>query len=61
MKLLGIFIVGALSSSISREEASKFLVRSRRANSWGEEIRKSGNLERECIEETCDFNEFNEA
>jgi len=60
MKLLGIVIVGALGSSISREEASNFLVRNRRANSWGEEMRKSGNLERECIEETCDFNEFNE-
>ena len=28
--------------------------------SWGEELRKRGNLERECVEETCDFNEFNE-
>ena len=61
MKLIGIIILGALGSSISREEASNFLVRSRRGNDWAEEILKSGNLERECIEEFCDFIEFIEA
>ena len=67
MLLLGIFAIGAFSSkiddveeSISREVASNFLVRNRRANSWGEEHLTHGNLERECIEETCDVNEFNE-
>merc|ERR1712136_242793 len=60
MKLLGLFIVGSFGVKLDKNTANQFLARNRRANSWGEELRKRGNLERECVEETCDFNEFNE-
>merc|ERR1712113_27934 len=46
---------------LSREEASQFLSRSARASNWGGfEESKSGNLERECIEENCTPEEFHE-
>ncbi|KAL2770494.1 coagulation factor X isoform 3 precursor, partial [Daubentonia madagascariensis] len=44
---------------IDRERASKVLVRIRRANSFLEEMKK-GNLERECMEETCSYEEARE-
>lgn len=49
---------GASALAVSKESASEFL-RVRRANSVFEEW-KSGNLERECIEEACDATEFHE-
>ena len=60
MKLLSIFVVGSLGTSMTREEANTFLARNRRGPGFMEEL-KDGNLERECIEEDCDANEFNEA
>ncbi|MEQ2242890.1 hypothetical protein ILYODFUR_001561 [Ilyodon furcidens] len=42
-----------------RHEASGFLHRTRRANSFLEELRL-GNLERECYEEKCSFEEARE-
>ena len=60
MKLFGsvALVAGASALAVSKESASEFL-RVRRANSRFEEW-KAGNLERECIEETCDATEFHE-
>ncbi|CBY34485.1 unnamed protein product [Oikopleura dioica] len=60
MKLFGslALVAGASALAVSKETASEFL-RVRRANSRFEEW-KAGNLERECIEETCDATEFHE-
>ncbi|XP_045422640.1 coagulation factor X-like isoform X2 [Lemur catta] len=44
---------------IDRERANNVLVRVRRANSFLEEMKK-GNLERECMEETCSYEEARE-
>lgn len=44
---------------LSPERASSILGRVRRANSFLEEMKK-GNLERECMEETCSFEEARE-
>lgn len=44
---------------INREHANNVLERIRRANSFFEEIKK-GNLERECTEEICSFEEARE-
>ncbi|KAK2857214.1 hypothetical protein Q5P01_005949 [Channa striata] len=44
---------------VSRPEASVFLRRSRRANFLFEELRQ-GNLERECMEEKCSYEEAKE-
>ncbi|XP_026219560.1 coagulation factor VII, like isoform X2 [Anabas testudineus] len=44
---------------VSRPEASVFLHRSRRANFLWEEL-KQGNLERECMEEKCSYEEAKE-
>ncbi|XP_019967813.1 coagulation factor VII [Paralichthys olivaceus] len=44
---------------VSRPEASVFLHRSRRANFLLEEL-KAGNLERECLEEKCSYEEAKE-
>lgn len=44
---------------IKRERASTFLERVRRANTIFEELKK-GNLERECLEETCSYEEARE-
>ncbi|CAG5078205.1 Oidioi.mRNA.OKI2018_I69.PAR.g8928.t1.cds [Oikopleura dioica] len=46
-------------AKIEKDEANAFL-RVRRANTGYEEYMNSGNLERECIEETCDSYEFHE-
>ncbi|XP_074521113.1 coagulation factor VII [Halichoeres trimaculatus] len=45
--------------ALSRPEASVFLRRSRRANHLFEELRR-GNLERECLEEKCSYEEAKE-
>ncbi|XP_063322621.1 coagulation factor VII [Pelmatolapia mariae] len=45
--------------SLEKSEASGFLHRTRRANFFLEEI-KQGNLERECIEEKCSYEEARE-
>ncbi|XP_034534843.1 coagulation factor VII [Notolabrus celidotus] len=45
--------------TVSRPEASVFLRRSRRANSLFEELRR-GNVERECVEEKCSYEEAKE-
>lgn len=44
---------------INRERANTVLERFRRANSFLEELKK-GNLERECLEETCSYEEARE-
>ncbi|KAM9836155.1 prothrombin [Aulostomus maculatus] len=44
---------------LNSQQASKVLVRSRRANQLFEEV-KPGNLERECVEEICDHEEARE-
>uniref|UniRef100_A0A3B5MF71 Coagulation factor VII, like n=1 Tax=Xiphophorus couchianus TaxID=32473 RepID=A0A3B5MF71_9TELE len=44
---------------VSRHEATGFLQRTRRANSFLEELR-NGNLERECYEEKCSYEEARE-
>lgn len=45
---------------IKKENADKFLERTKRANSFLEEL-KQGNIERECIEERCSKEEAREA
>ncbi|XP_032736902.1 coagulation factor X [Lontra canadensis] len=61
--LLGASLAGLLlpgsSVFLSPERASSILGRVRRANSFLEEMKK-GNLERECMEETCSFEEARE-
>lgn len=44
---------------INREHANNVLARIRRANSFFEELRR-GNLERECMEEICSYEEARE-
>lgn len=44
---------------LSQDQAQQVLVRRRRANSFLEEM-KQGNMERECVEEVCDFEEARE-
>ncbi|XP_062303318.1 coagulation factor X [Osmerus eperlanus] len=44
---------------LSSDDASQVLVRHKRANSGWEEVRK-GNMERECVEERCDYEEARE-
>lgn len=45
---------------IKKENADKFLERTKRANSFFEEVKK-GNIERECNEERCSKEEAREA
>lgn len=45
---------------INKENADKFLERTKRANSFWEELKK-GNIERECNEERCSKEEAREA
>ncbi|KAM9190129.1 coagulation factor X isoform 4-T4 [Dugong dugon] len=56
--LAGLLLPGA-SVFVTREHANSVLQRARRANSFLEEIKK-GNLERECMEETCSYEEARE-
>ena len=52
MKLLGLLLLTAHAfEKGSKQESNKFLSRERRANGFSEEWFKSGDLERECIEE----------
>ncbi|CAF95775.1 unnamed protein product, partial [Tetraodon nigroviridis] len=44
---------------LSSRSASQVLLRTRRANSWLEEV-NAGNLERECMEEICNYEEARE-
>jgi hypothetical protein len=61
-----LFVLCALISSLlaiptlDRSEANQFLSRRRRANNGGIEEMMEGNLERECIEEVCNFEEARE-
>lgn len=50
------------SKSKNKSSSSEFLKRSKRANRWYNPIEEifEGNLEKECIEEACDFYEMNE-
>ena len=59
MKVAFLLVYFGLGENIEKEKASSFL-RVRRANSRFEEFGKRGNLERECIEETCSSDEFHE-
>ncbi|XP_053419987.1 coagulation factor X [Nycticebus coucang] len=58
VSLAGLLLPGE-SVFIDRERANNVLVRTRRANSFLEEMKK-GNLERECVEETCSYEEARE-
>ncbi|KAF7660269.1 hypothetical protein LDENG_00285200 [Lucifuga dentata] len=51
--------IGLPGVFVSRPEASDFLRRSRRANGGLEELRR-GNVERECMEEKCSYEEAKE-
>uniref|UniRef100_A0A3B3DQG4 Coagulation factor VII, like n=2 Tax=Oryzias melastigma TaxID=30732 RepID=A0A3B3DQG4_ORYME len=53
--------IGTLEEGVfvDKPEASVFLHRSRRANLWLEELRQ-GNIERECYEEKCSYEEAKE-
>ena len=52
MKLFGLLLLTAHAfEKGSKQESNKFLSRERRANGFSEEWFKSGDLERECIEE----------
>uniref|UniRef100_A0A4W3GME2 Gla domain-containing protein n=1 Tax=Callorhinchus milii TaxID=7868 RepID=A0A4W3GME2_CALMI len=42
---------------LQKPSANMFLNRIRRASGFGEELTRSDNLERECIEELCDKEE----
>ena len=55
----GDFVV-CLRVFLEKREANTLLPRSRRANSGFLEELKQGNLERECVEEICDFEEARE-
>lgn len=57
--ILASLLVPGRSVFINPEHANSVLVRSRRANSIFEEF-KEGNLERECMEELCSFEEARE-
>nr|XP_040137679.1 coagulation factor X isoform X2 [Ictidomys tridecemlineatus] len=57
--VLASLLVPGRSVFINREQANNVLVRTRRANSLFEEMKK-GNLERECLEETCSYEEARE-
>ena len=59
MKLKFLLLYCVLGEHIEKYEANTFL-RVRRANSRFEEFGKRGDLERECIEETCSSDEFHE-
>lgn len=50
----------SLSVFLRRDDANSVLRRFRRANSGYLEELKAGNLERECIEEICDYEEARE-
>ncbi|KAK7877795.1 hypothetical protein WMY93_031555 [Mugilogobius chulae] len=50
---------GPGSVFVSQQQAQQVLIRSRRANSIFEELKK-GNMERECVEERCDYEEARE-
>ncbi|XP_066093048.1 coagulation factor X isoform X1 [Saccopteryx bilineata] len=56
---LASFLLPGGSVFINRERASTVLERARRANTFLEEMKK-GNLERECWEETCSYEEARE-
>ncbi|CBY23586.1 unnamed protein product [Oikopleura dioica] len=60
MKLFFIFFSISAALFLEKNEATGFLkIRSRRANSWHSwEETKDGNLERECVEESCDDEEL---
>lgn len=49
-----------LSVFLRRDDANSMLRRFRRANTGLLEEVKAGNLERECIEEVCDYEEARE-
>uniref|UniRef100_A0A8D0MFG3 Coagulation factor X n=1 Tax=Sus scrofa TaxID=9823 RepID=A0A8D0MFG3_PIG len=56
--LAGLLLPGG-SVFLPRDRAHSVLERARRANSFWEEMKK-GNLERECLEETCSYEEARE-
>ncbi|KAL1766252.1 coagulation factor IX [Sigmodon hispidus] len=63
--LIAVFLLGYLLSTecavfLDRENASKVLIRPKRYNSGKLEEFVRGNLERECIEERCNFEEARE-
>merc|ERR1712241_391241 len=60
---ISLILLGLTSAlpHLQNEEASNFLSRDKRASNSGHfEEMKKGNLERECIEETCDDHELYE-
>lgn len=61
MSLLMMSLVMSWLSSVflRSHDASQVLIRRRRANSMFEELKK-GNMERECVEERCSYEEARE-
>ena len=59
MKINFLLLYSGTSKIIEKREASSFL-RARRANTGIEETLGGANLERECIEELCNYEEFRE-
>ncbi|CBY15907.1 unnamed protein product [Oikopleura dioica] len=58
MKRISIFLAVAQSVIIPKDQAAQFLRQKRASGSWHLEELWSGNLERECFEESCNFDEF---
>lgn len=58
MKRFSIFLAIAQSVIIPKDQATQFLRQKRASGSWHLEELWSGNLERECFEESCNFDEF---
>lgn len=60
LKMINDVILLFVPVFVERDDANAVLQRWRRANSGFLEEMKQGNLERECIEETCDYEEARE-
>ena len=60
MKVQVLFVAAVTAVTINKPNASNFLQRFRRANEGYFSEFTDGDLERECIEETCDQTEFYE-
>ena len=58
MKRISLLVALAQSVIIPKDQATQFLRQKRASGSWHLEELWSGNLERECFEESCNFDEF---
>jgi len=60
MKLFFTLFLSTFGFFINHRDAGQFLRTKRASNMLGLEEMAKGNLERECVEETCSFDEFSE-